>query len=230
MIDIDWTLIRDTLPLLARGGLLTLEITAAAVALGMLLGMALAVAAISPLLPLRWLAMLYVNVFRLIPLVMILAWFYLVVPQVVSNLLGLKPDTDIRLISAVTAFVIFEAAFYAEIFRAGLNSIPRTQGKAALALGMTRGQALRLVLLPQAFRNMTPILLTQSIIIFQDSSLVYLLGLGDFFRHATNIGKTNGYYPGMVLFAGAVYFVVCFLASQTVDWLKRRVTVRKARA
>ncbi|MDR1520087.1 MAG: ABC transporter permease subunit [Planctomycetota bacterium] len=230
MIEIDWGMIWETAPLLWRGALLTLQITGVAVALGMLFGVVLAVAAVSPLPPLRWLAMSYINFFRVIPKVMILLWFYLVVPQVVANLLNLAPETDIRLISAITAFVIFESSFYAEIFRAGLNSVPRSQAKAALALGMTRSQVMLLVLLPQAFRNMIPVLLTHSIVIFQDSSLVYIIGLGDFFRTSANLGKNAGLYPGLVLFAGGMYFIACFLASQTVDYLKRRVALKKLRA
>ena len=230
MLDLDWGLVYDSLPLMMRGALITLEITSAAIAFGLALGTVLAVMNISPIAPLRWFATLYVNVFRAIPLVMILLWFYLIVPNFVANVLGLAPQTDIRLIAAITAFVLFEAAYFSEIIRAGLNSIPRSQSKAAQALGMTRMQAMRLILLPQAFRNMTPIILTQSIVIFQDSTLVYILGLGDFFRTATNIGKTTGYYPAMVLLAGAVYFVFCLIASKVVVYLKNKISVKRARA
>jgi glutamate/aspartate transport system permease protein len=230
MIYMDWEVVWQNIPSLLNGAFLTLKVTAAAVTLGMMIGMSLAVAAVSPMPPLRWAAMTYVHVLRVIPKVMILLWFYLIVPQVVGRILNLQPGADIRLMSAMTAFVIFESAFYAEIFRAGLNSIPKSQGKAALALGMTRAQVMLLVLLPQAFRNMVPVLLTHSIIIFQDSTLVYVMGLGDFFRTSAIIGTNNGIYPAMILFAGAVYFCFCFLASQTVDYLKRRVAAGKARA
>ena len=230
MLDLDWGLVYDSLPLMMRGALITLEITSAAIAFGLALGTVLAVMNISPVAPLRWFATLYVNIFRAIPLVMILLWFYLIVPNFVANVLGLAPQTDIRLIAAITAFVLFEAAYFSEIIRAGLNSIPRSQGQAAQALGMTRMQAMRLILLPQAFRNMTPIILTQSIVIFQDSTLVYILGLGDFFRTATNIGKTTGYYPAMVLLAGAGYFVFCLIASKVVVYLKNKISVKRARA
>jgi glutamate/aspartate transport system permease protein len=230
MIDLDWSLVRESLPILWRGVLVTMEITGVAVILGLVLGTVLAVCCLSPLPPLRWAAGLYVNLFRAIPLVMILMWFYLIVPQAVRGLLGLEPQTDIRFISSVTAFVLFEAAYFSEIIRAGLKSIPVSQGRAALALGMTRGQALRLILLPQAFRNMTPVLLTQSIVIFQDSTLVYLLAVTDFFRTATNIGKSAGSYSGMVLLAGVFYFCVSFAASRLVDFFRARLSVKKAEA
>ena len=230
MLDLDWGLVYSSLPLLMRGAMITLEITAAAILLGLALGTVLAVMAISPVAPLRWFSTLYVSVFRAIPLVMILLWFYLIVPNFVANVLGLAPQTDIRLIAAITAFVLFEAAYFSEIIRAGLNSIPRSQSKAAQALGMTRMQAMRLILLPQAFRNMTPIILTQSIVVFQDSTLVYILGLGDFFRTATNIGKTTGYYPAMVLLSGALYFAICLVASKLVVYLRNKISVKRARA
>ena len=230
MVDIDWGLARESLPILWRGVLVTGEITGVAVILGLALGTAIAVCGLSPLPPVRWAAILYVNFFRAIPLVMILMWFYLIAPQAVRGLFDLDPQTDVRLISAMTAFVLFEASYFSEIIRAGLGSVPPSQGRAALALGMTRGQVMRLILLPQAFRNMTPVILTQSIVIFQDSTLVYLLAITDFFRTATNIGKSAGGYSGMVLLAGGFYFCVSFAASRLVDFLKARLSVGKAEA
>ncbi|MBO8125550.1 ABC transporter permease subunit, partial [Klebsiella pneumoniae] len=114
-----------------------------------------------------WLAALYVNAFRSVPLVMVLLWFYLIVPNLVQNVLGISPKTDIRLISAMVAFSLFEAAYYAEIIRAGIQSVSRGQTSASLALGMTKMQTMRLVVLPQAFRAMIPLLLTQGIVLFQ---------------------------------------------------------------
>lgn len=135
---------------------------------------------LSPIKAISWFATVYVNVFRSIPLVMVLLWFYLVVPSLLQNVLGLSPKTDIRLISAMVAFSLFEAAYYSEIIRAGIQSISRGQSSAALALGMTQGQSMRLVILPQAFRAMVPLLLTQGIVLFQDTSLVYVLSPADF--------------------------------------------------
>lgn len=224
MLSLDWSIILPSLPGLAHGMLVSLQITATAVVLGILLGTLLAVARTSPLAPLRWFAAGYVNFFRSIPLLMVLLWFYLLVPQFLSHVLGLSPKTDVRLISAMVAFTLFEAASYSEIIRAGINSVSKGQSHAALALGMTRGQALRLVLLPQAFRVMTPLLLTQGIILFQDTSLVYILGLADFFRTAkTIIGETSGYEVEMVLFAGLVYLAICFSVSLLTTYCQKRL-------
>lgn len=225
MLSFDWELIRQALPALGKGMIMTLKITCTAMLFGVVWGTLLAVARLSPFAPLRWLAKLYVNLFRSVPLILVLMWFYLIVPQLLASLLGIGRGTDIRLVSAMIAFALFEAAYYSEIMRAGLNSIPRGQGQAALALGMTRFQALRLVLLPQAFRIMTPLLLTQGIVLFQDTSLVYVIGLADFFRTATNIGVTTGLQVQMVLLAGLVYFVICFCVSWCVVLLKKRMAV-----
>jgi len=172
--------------------------------------------------PISWFATAYVNIFRAIPLVMVLLWFYLIVPSFLQKVLGLSPKTDIRLISAMVAFALFEAAYYSEIIRAGIISIARGQSSAALALGMTQWQAMKLVILPQAFRAMVPLLLTQAIVLFQDTSLVYVLGLADFFRSASNIGDRDGTLVEMVLFAGAIYFVISLSASLLVRYLKKR--------
>ena len=123
MFSIDWSIVQQSLPLLAQGAVVTLKITITAVALGMALGTLLAVARISVYAPLRWLSASYVNCFRSIPLVMVLLWFYLIVPQFLSSFLDLSPQTDIRLVSAVVAFTAFEAAYYAEIIRAGMKLI-----------------------------------------------------------------------------------------------------------
>lgn len=221
MFGTDLSIIIISLPLLGKGLLVTLQITILAVLVGMALGTVLAVGRISDFAPLRWLATTYITVFRSVPLVMVLLWFYLILPQLLSKILGLSSQADIRLASAMVAFSMFEAAYYAEIIRAGINSISRDQYFAALALGMTKGQALIHVLLPQAFRVMTPLLLTQGIILFQDTALVYIIGVGDFFRTASNIGKTTGYEIDMVLLAGAGYFIICFFVSLLVKKLKR---------
>ena len=133
----------------------------------------------------RWIAWIsagYVNLFRSVPLVMVILWFYLIVPQALKSIFG-SGIGDIRLTSALIAFALFEAAYYSEIIRAGIQSIPRGQIAAGQALGLTQNQTMRLIILPQAFRNMLPLLLTQAIILFQDTSLVYVIGLSDFFRN-----------------------------------------------
>jgi glutamate/aspartate transport system permease protein len=129
-----------------------------------------------------------------------------------------------RLASALVGFALFEAAYYSEIIRAGIQSVPKGQAGAAYALGMTYGQAMRLVILPQAFRNMVPLLLTQAIILFQDTSLVYVSALADFFGAAYKVGDRDGRIVELLLFAGAVYFVICYSASYAVKKLQRKQT------
>ncbi|MCK8564233.1 glutamate/aspartate ABC transporter permease GltK [Yersinia ruckeri] len=222
MYEFDWSSIAPSMPYLLQGLVVTAKITVISIVFGILWGTLLAVMRLSSIKAVSWFATLYVNLFRSVPLVMVLLWFYLVVPTLLQNVLGLSPKTDIRLISAMVAFSLFEAAYYSEIIRAGIQSISRGQSSAALALGMTQGQSMRLVILPQAFRAMIPLLLTQGIVLFQDTSLVYVLSLADFFRTATTIGERDGTQVEMVLFAGLVYFVISIAASMLVNYLKKR--------
>ncbi len=149
MYEFDWSSIVPSLPYLLDGLVITLKITVTAVVIGILWGTMLAVMRLSSFAPVAWFAKAYVNVFRSIPLVMVLLWFYLIVPGFLQNVLGLSPKNDIRLISAMVAFSMFEAAYYSEIIRAGIQSISRGQSSAALALGMTHWQSMKLIILPQ---------------------------------------------------------------------------------
>ncbi|MDQ7976543.1 glutamate/aspartate ABC transporter permease GltK [Paraburkholderia sp. SARCC-3016] len=223
MHHFDWSGIPGALPTLWTGAIITFQITVVAIVCGILIGTFLALLRLSGVKPLEWFARVYVTLFRSIPLVMVLLWFFLIVPQVLQNLLGLSPDIDIRLASAMVAFSLFEAAYYSEIIRAGIQAVPRGQVNAAFALGMTYGQAMKLIVLPQAFRAMVPLLLTQAIVLFQDTSLVYVIGLADFFRTSANIGDRDGTSVEMVLFAGACYFVICVIASSLVKSLQKKV-------
>ncbi|WP_413739231.1 glutamate/aspartate ABC transporter permease GltK [Sodalis sp. RH21] len=222
MYQFDWSTVVPSLPYMLQGMAITLKITFTAVFFGIIWGTLLAVMRLSPLRPISWFAKLYVNLFRSVPLLMVLLWFYLVVPSFLQKVLGISPKTDIRLISAMVAFSLFEAAYYSEIIRAGIISISRGQASAALALGMTPWQSMQLVVLPQAFRAMVPLLLTQGIVLFQDTSLVYVLSLADFFRTASSVGERDGTQVEMILFAGAVYFVISLSASLLVNYLKKR--------
>ncbi|MEK6814708.1 MAG: glutamate/aspartate ABC transporter permease GltK [Nitrospirota bacterium] len=224
MYDFDWSSIPGALPFLWEGMKISLEITLVAVIVGILWGTLLALMRLSGISPLAYFAAGYVNLFRSIPLVMVLLWFFLIVPQFMQAVLGLAPTADTRLVSAMMGFALFESAYYAEIIRAGIQSVPKGQVAAAYALGMTYGQAMRLVVLPQAFRNMLPLLLTQAIILFQDTSLVYVSALADFFGAAYKVGDRDGRLVELLLFAGAVYFVLCYGASYAVKRLQRRVS------
>jgi glutamate/aspartate transport system permease protein len=222
--EFDWSSIPSSLPFLLDGMLVSLEITAVALVVGILWGTVLAILRLSPVAPLRWFAAGYVNLFRAVPLVMVLLWFFLLVPQVLTQVFKLDPTTDVRMASALVGFALFEAAYYSEIIRAGIQSVPKGQLAAATALGLSRMQAMRLVILPQAFRNMVPLLLTQGIVLFQDTSLVYVSALADFFGSAYKVGDRDGRLVEMLLFAGGVYFVLCFALSRWVQSLQRTRT------
>lgn len=221
MYEFDWSSIPGALPLLLKGMLITLEVTVTAIAIGIVWGTILAIARLGGNRILATLAATYVNLFRSVPLVMVILWFYLIVPQAIKAVFG-EGIGDIRLASALTAFALFEAAYYSEIIRAGIQSVPKGQVAAGQALGLTNGQTMRLIVLPQAFRNMMPLLLTQAIILFQDTSLVYVIGLSDFFGTAYKVGDRDGRLVELLLFAGAVYFVICFSASQLVKRLQKK--------
>jgi glutamate/aspartate transport system permease protein len=221
MYEFDWSSIPGALPLLAKGMLITLEVTVTAIAVGIVWGTILAIARLGGNRILATLAATYVNLFRSVPLVMVILWFYLIVPQAIKAVFG-EGIGDIRLASALTAFALFEAAYYSEIIRAGIQSVPKGQVAAGQALGLTNGQTMRLIVLPQAFRNMMPLLLTQAIILFQDTSLVYVIGLSDFFGTAYKVGDRDGRLVELLLFAGAVYFVICFSVSRLVKRLQAR--------
>src|SRR5690606_31502706 len=153
---------------------------------------------------------------------MLLLWFFLIVPQVLTAVFDLSPSIDIRLVSAMVAFSLLEAAFFAEIIRAGILGLSRGQFYAARSLGMTPYQTMRYIILPQAFKAMLPIMLTQCIVIFQDTSLVYVIALGDFFRNAVSIGERDGTLIQMLLFAGLVYWVICSTLSILVKMVQQR--------
>jgi glutamate/aspartate transport system permease protein len=223
MHHFNWSSVLSSLPTLWTGAIITFKITVLALVFGILWGTVLALFRLSGIKPLEWFAKGYVTLFRSIPLVMVLLWFFLIVPQFLQNVLGLSPEIDIRLASAMVAFSLFEAAYYSEIIRAGIQAVSRGQVNAAFALGMTYTQSMKLIVLPQAFRAMVPLLLTQAIVLFQDTSLVYVISLADFFRTATNVGDRDGTTVEMVLFAGACYFVVCLVASGLVKSLQKKV-------
>jgi glutamate/aspartate transport system permease protein len=155
------------------------------------------------------LAGFYVNTFRSLPLILVLFWFYFLMPLAVGRPIGALP-------SAVTAFILFEAAYFCEIIRAGMASVPSGQVFAAKATGMTNLQVLRFIVLPQAFRAMTPVMLTQSIVMFQDTSLVYVITLRDFMTAASVVANRDGRVIELYCFAAVVYFAICFAASLAV--------------
>ena len=220
----DFSAIPAALPALWEGMQLTLQLMVMGVIGGVLLGTVLAMLRLAHRPLLSNLAGLYVNYFRSIPLLLVITWFYFAVPFMLRAITG--EDTPVgAFTSCLVAFVMFEAAYFCEIVRAGIQAIPKGQMGAAQALGMSYGQCMRLVILPQAFRKMTPLLLQQSIILFQDTSLVYTVGLMDFLNSARSRGDIIGQPHEFLIFAGLVYFSVSFIASQLVKLLQKRLAV-----
>ncbi len=163
-------------------------------------------------------ATIYVNGMRSIPLVMVILGFFLLVPFLIGRPIGAE-------LSAIITFVAFEAAYFSEIMRAGIQSIPRGQVHAGQAVGMTYSQNMRLIVLPQAFRNMLPILLTQTIILFQDTSLVYAIGAYDLLKGFTTAGKIYGRPEEAYILAAIVYFVICYALSYLVKKLQAKIAI-----
>ena len=215
MQDFDFQVIVDALPFLADGLVLSFLLTGLAIAAGLAWGTLLAVMRVWGPLPLRWASAIYINAFRSVPLILVIFWFYFLVPLITGRAVG-------SFYSALIAFSLFEAAYYAEIMRAGFNSVSRGQILAGQAIGLTYTQNLGHVILPQALRNMLPVLLTQAIILFQDTSLVYVVGLRDFMTSASVVANREGRLIELYVFAAAVYFVICFTGSLLVRHLQKR--------
>jgi glutamate/aspartate transport system permease protein len=201
-----------------KGFAFSLQLTLVAMLGGIALGTVLALMRLSSK---SWLALpaaAYVNTMRSIPLVMVILWFFLLIPLAIGRPLGAE-------MSAVITFTLFEAAYYSEIMRAGIQSIPRGQVAAGYALGMTYGQTMGLVVLPQAFRNMLPVLLTQTIILFQDTSLVYAIGAYDLLKGFEVAGKNFNRPVETYLVAAVLYFSISFSLSMLVRKLQQRIAI-----
>ncbi|MDO8693497.1 MAG: ABC transporter permease subunit [Sheuella sp.] len=223
MLDFDFSFLTpEAAEAMARGMLVSLQVAGTALVFGLIWGTILAMMRLSSIRIVSLLSAAYVNFFRSIPLAMVLLTFYLVVPQVLKSILPNGNTMDTRLMSALVGFALFESAYYAEIMRAGIQSVPKGQMAAACALGMRPLMAMRLIILPQAFKNMLPLLLTQLIVLFQDTSLVYVISLADFFTSAEGIGERDGRIEEMMIIAGLVYFVICFAASRAVKHLSMK--------
>ncbi len=217
--------LQNAMPALISGGMMTLKVLVLAIVGGVFLGTVLALMRLSGIKVLQLPAKLYVNFFRSVPLLLVLMWFYFAVPMVYKLITGKFLTIDVAFVSCVVAFMVFEAAYFSEIVRAGIQSISKGQVNAAKALGMNYRQTMQYVILPQAFRKMFPLLLQQSIILFQDTTLVFAIGLVDFFRASYVRGDLMGMLTPYILLAGAVYFVVSLTASTIVNRLKARMQV-----
>jgi glutamate/aspartate transport system permease protein len=201
-----------------KGLLFSVQLTLVAMIGGIALGTVLALMRLSGK---PWLVMpaaAYVNTLRSIPLVMVILWFFLLIPLMIGRPMGAE-------LSAMITFTLFEAAYYSEIMRAGIQSVPKGQVSAGYALGMNYRYTMALVVLPQAFRNMLPVLLTQTIILFQDTSLVYAIGAYDLLKGFEIAGKNFNRPVETYLVAAVVYFVICFSLSMLVRRLQQRIQI-----
>jgi glutamate/aspartate transport system permease protein len=201
-----------------KGLFFSVQLTLIAMLGGIALGTVLALMRLSGK---KWLvlpASAYVNTLRSIPLVMVILWFFLLIPLLIGRPMGAE-------LSAIITFTVFEAAYYSEIMRAGIQSVPKGQVNAGYAMGMTYGQTMQLVVLPQAFRNMLPVLMTQTIILFQDTSLVYAIGAYDLLKGFEVAGKNFNRPVESYLVAAVVYFVICFSLSMLVRRLQKKIAI-----
>lgn len=218
---VTWQFVQDYL---LKGLYFTLFLTTVATIGGIFFGTILALMRLSGS---KWLevpASIYINGMRSIPLVMVILWFFLLVPPSFYSAIGV-PTTSRAEASAIITFIAFQAAYFAEIVRAGIQSIPHGQVNAGFALGMTYGQNMRLVILPQAFRNMLPVFLTQVIILLQDTSLVFAIGAYDLFKGFDNSGKLFGRTIESYLIAAVVYFVICYGLSYIVKRINQKIAI-----
>lgn len=203
---------------LQKGLIFSIQLTVIATIGGIIVGTVLALMRLSGK---PWLVMpatIYVNTMRSIPLVMVILWFFLLIPLMIGKPIGVN-------LSAIITFIAFEAAFFSEIVRAGIQSIPRGQVYAGQALGMSYAQNMRLVVLPQAFRNMIPVFMTQTIILFQDTSLVYAIGAYDLLKGFEIAGKNFGRPIETYLLAAVTYFLICFTLSRIVRRIQQKVAI-----
>ena len=209
-----------------EGMAFTIELTLLAMVGGIILGTLLAMARLSSLKPLSMIAGAYVNLVRSVPLVLVIFWFYFLVPYIGAWIIGSKTPIKVGAFSScLITFIMFEACYYCEIMRAGIQSIARGQIWAGYALGLNYWQTMAQVVLPQAFRNMIPVLLTQTVVLFQDVSLVYVLSITDFVGAASKVAQRDGRLVEMYLFVAVVYFILCYSLSLLVKQLQQRVAI-----
>jgi glutamate/aspartate transport system permease protein len=212
---LNWNLVTN---FIWKGLVFSVQLTLIAMVGGIIIGTILALMRLSGK---KWLVMaaaFYVNTLRSVPLVMVILWFFLLIPLLIGRSLGAE-------LSAIITFTVFEAAYYSEIMRAGIQSVSKGQVNAGYAVGMTYKQCMQLIVLPQAFRNMLPVLLTQTIILFQDTSLVYAIGAYDLLKGFEVAGKNFNRPVEAYLFAAVVYFVICFSLSMLVRRLQKKIAI-----
>src|SRR6059058_536411 len=194
----------------------TLRLAVPAIVLGFALGIAVGLARLAQAAWIRVPATMYVEFFRGVPLVMVIFWIWFIIPQLLRLPI---PEYGV----ALTAFVIFEAAYFGEIVRAGIQSVPRGQVEAATAVGLTGAQTMRFVILPQAIRNMVPSLVTQMIVLFKDTSLASIIGYVDLTKAAQIVNNREIRPFELYLFIAVVYFIFTYSMSRIAGRFERRL-------
>jgi glutamate/aspartate transport system permease protein len=223
----DFDVIQRSLGYLFREGMtFTITLTLIAMTGGIFFGTLLAMMRLSSFKPLSWIAGAYVNLMRSIPLVLVIFWFFFLVPYIGAWVIGSNQPVKVgAFYSAAITFTMFEAAYYCEIMRAGIQSIARGQVWSGYALGLNYWQTMGHIVLPQAFRNMVPVLLTQTIILFQDTSLVYVISATDFLGAASKVANRDYRLVEMYSFVAVVYFIISYTLSLVVKRLQTRIAV-----
>jgi glutamate/aspartate transport system permease protein len=217
---------RSLLYLFKEGMTFTVTLTLLAMTGGIIFGTLLAMMRLASIRPMSILAGAYVNLMRSIPLVLVIFWFFFLVPYIGAWILRQPNPIKVGAFSsALITFTMFEAAYYCEIMRAGIQSIPRGQVWSGYALGLTYWQTMAQIVLPQAFRNMLPVLLTQTVILFQDTSLVYVISATDFLGAASKIANRDYRLIEMYTFVAVVYFIISYGLSTLVKRLQERIAI-----
>lgn len=230
MAELNFDVILKALPYLWSGLQFSIALTASTFFFGLVLGTALALLQHLQVPVAGQLVRLYVAFLRSTPLILVLFWFYFLIPLALAYVTQQRPTPIGANMTAFITFAIFEAAYYSEIIRTGLRSIGDGQYKASRALGFTTVQTYRFVVLPQVRKVVSPVILSQTIILFQDTSLVYVLSVTDFLGAATKLGQINGTLTEMYLTVAVVYLVICSAASLAVQRMKRRTAGLRAMA
>jgi len=214
-MNFEWQVISNNFFFLMSGLVTTFELALISIVGGLTLGTLVGMGRLSKLKIIYYPATLFVNLMRTQPLILVIFWFYFLMPLILG-----RPIDGFT--SAVIAFTIFEASYFAEIIRAGIQSISKGQIEAAYSTGFTYWQAMRYFIIPQALKNMMPSLITQAVVVFQDTSLAYVIGLREFLRSANVVDAREMRSVELYLFVGLVYFIVCFSMSRVCKNLERK--------
>lgn len=225
--DFDFNVIYRSLGYLFLDGMVfTLTLTIMSTISGVILGTLLTMMRIGRLPFLPAISACYVNFVRSLPLVLVIFWFYFLVPWIGQWVTGASRPVSVGpFLSAFITFTMFEAAYFAEIVRAGIQSIPKGQPAAGYALGLNYWQVMGHIVLPQAFRNVLPVLLTQTIVLFQDTTLVYVLSVTDFLGAADKVAHRDHRLVEMYIFVAIIYFAISYIASYSVKRLQSRIAI-----